>query len=199
MTRERRLALVLSINLAMVLALLLVGLLAHSLGVLASGADYLGDAFGSALSLLAIRITAEPRGRSRATSLAALVNAGLLAATTLAVAVAAVHRLSSGEPVIHGAPVVVVSVIAAGAMIACALILGDVAGDLSMQSVMLDTVADAAAAVGVALSGAVILVSGGNYWLDSLVALVIAVVVCYHALALMRRALRQLRALSLPA
>lgn len=33
-----------AINLVMVLALLLVGLLAHSLGVLASGADYLGDA-----------------------------------------------------------------------------------------------------------------------------------------------------------
>jgi hypothetical protein len=32
-------------------------------------------------------------------------------------------------------------------MIACVFILGDVRGDLSMESVMLDTVADAAAAM----------------------------------------------------
>ena len=54
---------------------------------------------------------------------------------------------------------------------------------------MLDTLADAAAAIGVAVSGAVILLTHGLYWLDSLVALVIAVVVGYHAVRLMRRVL----------
>jgi cobalt-zinc-cadmium efflux system protein len=92
--------------------------------------------------------------------------------------------------------VVTVSVIAAGAMIACALILGNVEGDLSMESVMLDTVADAAAAIGVAVSGAVILATNGTYWLDSLVALVIALVVGYHAIGLMRKVLADLRAKS---
>ena len=58
---------------------------------------------------------------------------------------------------------------------------------------MLDTVADAAAAIGVAVSGAIILVTGGHYWLDPLVALVIALVVAYHALRLVRRALGELR------
>jgi cobalt-zinc-cadmium efflux system protein len=88
--------------------------------------------------------------------------------------------------------VVIVSVIAALAMIACALILGDVADDLNMQSVMLDTVADAAAALGVAVAGGVILITGGNYWLDAGVALAIAVVVGYHAVRLMHRALVEL-------
>jgi len=192
MTQDTRLGLVLAINLAMVLALVLVGLLAHSLGVLASGADYLGDALGTALSLAALRLSRRGQEYERATTLAALTNASLLALVTLAVAVDAVHRLSSGAPAIHGVPVVVVSLVAAAAMIGCALILGDVAGDLNMQSVMLDTVADAAAAIGVALSGAVILLSGGNYWLDSLVALVIAMIVGYHAIKLMRRALVEL-------
>ena len=51
MSQEARVGLVLGINLAMVLALLLVGFFAHSLGVLASGADYLGDAFGAGLGI----------------------------------------------------------------------------------------------------------------------------------------------------
>jgi cobalt-zinc-cadmium efflux system protein len=89
--------------------------------------------------------------------------------------------------------VIAVSVAAAVAMIACALILGDAGGDLNMESVMLDTLADAAAATGVAISGTIILVTKGAYWLDSLVALVIALVVGYHALGLIRRVLVDLR------
>ena len=192
MTRARRLGLVLAVNLAMVVSLLLVGLLAHSLGVLAAGADYLGDALGAGLSLLALR-RARRDDRSRASSGAALANASFLLVVTLVVGAEGVRRFIEGAPAVHGVPVIVVSVIAAGAMIACAVILGDVEGDLSMESVMLDTVADAAAAVGVAVSGTVILVAHGLYWLDSLVALVIAAVVAYHALRLMRRAGRALR------
>jgi cobalt-zinc-cadmium efflux system protein len=188
-----RLSLVLVINLGMVLALLLVGLLAHSLGVLASGADYLGDALGAGLSLVALRMSRHERGHPRATSYAALANSSFLLLVTLSVVVEAIHRLISGAPSIHGVPVVIVSAIAATAMIACAFILGDVEGDLSMESVMLDTVADAAAAVGVAVSGAVILITKATYWLDSLVALLIALVVGYHAIRLMRRVLSDLR------
>jgi cobalt-zinc-cadmium efflux system protein len=185
-SQEARLGAVLGINLVMVLALLLVGFFAHSLGVLASGADYLGDAFGAGLALLALRLS-HRRQNGRATALAALVNASLLLTVTLVVIVEAIYRLSTGAPSIHGAPVVLVSVIAAGAMIACALILGDVGGDLGIQSVMLDSVADAAAALGVAISGGVILLTGGTYWLDSLVALVIALVVAFHAIKLLRK------------
>jgi cobalt-zinc-cadmium efflux system protein len=191
MSRGARLGLVLGINLAMVLALLLVGFFAHSLGVLASGADYLGDAFGASLALLALRL-GRRRQDGRATSLAALVNASLLLAVTLAVIIEAIYRLSAGAPSIHGVPVVLVSVIAAGAMIACALILGDVCTDVGMQSVMLDSVADAAAALGVAISGGVILMTGGTYWLDSAVALVIALVVAFHAIKLLRKVAAEL-------
>jgi cobalt-zinc-cadmium efflux system protein len=184
LTPDKRLGLVLVINVVMVLGLVGVGLAANSLGVLASGADYLGDALGTGLSLVALRMSRHPLGHPRATSFAALVNATLLLFVTLAVIVEAVHRLSTGAPSIDGLPVVLVSVVAAAAMIACALILGDVHGDLNMESVMLDTVADAAAAIGVAISGAVILITGGLFWLDSVVALVIALVVGYHAVRL---------------
>lgn len=49
------------------------------------------------------------------------------------------------------------------------------------------------AAAGVAATGAIILATGGWYWLDPAVALVIAVVVGYHAVALLRKILRRLR------
>jgi cobalt-zinc-cadmium efflux system protein len=197
-TSDKRLGLVLSVNLAMVLGLLLIGLLAHSLGVLAAGADYFGDALGAGLSLVALRMSRRERGFPRATSFAAFANSSLLLLVTLVVMAEAVHRLSSGAPSIHGAPVVLASVVAALAMIACALILGDVGSDLSMQSVMLDTLADAAAAIGVAISGAIILLTKGTYWLDSLVALLIGLVIAYQAIKLLGRALADLREAACP-
>lgn len=64
--------------------------------------------------------------------------------------------------------------------------------DLSVAAVLLDTVADSAAAAAVAATGAVILVTGGWYWLDPAMALVIAVIVAYNAFALSRKVLGQL-------
>jgi cobalt-zinc-cadmium efflux system protein len=193
LTSDKRLGLVLVVNTVMVLALVSVGLAANSLGVLASGADYLGDALGTGLSLVALRMSRRPAGNPRATSFAALVNASLLLVVTLAVIGEAVYRLSAGAPSIDGLPVVLVSLVAAAAMVACALILGDVHGDLNMQSVMLDTVADAAAALGVAVSGVVILIADGLFWLDSVVALIIALVIGYHAVRLIRSVVADLR------
>jgi divalent metal cation (Fe/Co/Zn/Cd) transporter len=46
----------------------------------------------------------------------------------------------------------------------------------------------------VAIAGGIILATGGWYWLDPTVALVIALVVAYHALALLRKVVSQLRA-----
>jgi hypothetical protein len=49
---------------------------------------------------------------------------------------------------------------------------------------VLDAAADAAAASGVEVSGAVILAAGAQYWLDPAVALIIAAVVGYRVLKL---------------
>jgi cobalt-zinc-cadmium efflux system protein len=61
--------------------------------------------------------------------------------------------------------------------------------DLSVAAVLLDTIADAVAAAGVAITGAVILAAGGLYWLDPAVALVISAVISWHAVALIRKTL----------
>jgi Co/Zn/Cd efflux system component len=64
--------------------------------------------------------------------------------------------------------------------------------DMSVAAILLDTIADAAAAAGVA-AGAIILATRGWYWLDPAVTLAIVVVVAYHAVALIRKVLARLR------
>jgi cobalt-zinc-cadmium efflux system protein len=207
-SRTQRLTLVLALNLALVASLVAVGVTAHSIAVLAEGGDYLLDAAGVGVALLAMHLAARPASRARprgypnATSIAALINGGWLLILEVLVAVAAVYRLITRIAQVDGLLVLVVSGIAALVMGAGALILradadeDDDEGserDLSVAAVLLDTVADAAAAAGVAATGAIILATGGWYWLDPAVALAIAVIVAYHAVALIRKVLRRLR------
>ena len=202
MSRTQRLLVVLVLNLGLVAALVAVGITAHSLAVLAEGSDYLLDAAGVGVALLAIRLSARSAGGARpaATDVAALVNCGWLLVLEVLVVGAAAERLITRTPQVHGLPVLIVSGVAALTMTAGALVLqadaddDDADGrDLSVAAVLLDTVADAAAAAGVAATGLIILVTGGWYWLDPAVALIIAVVIAYHALALLRKVLVRLR------
>ena len=197
---------VLVLNLALVVGLVTVGLSAHSLAVFAEGGDYLLDTAGVAVALFAIRLSARSSGRARPpgrpapTDLAALFNCGWLLLLEVLVTIAAAERLITRTPEVHGLPVLVVSGVAALTMTAGALVLrGDAddedeadGGDLSVAAVLLDTIADAAAAAGVAATGGIILATGGWYWLDPAVALVIAVAIGYHALALLRKVLARL-------
>jgi cobalt-zinc-cadmium efflux system protein len=186
-TKGKRLWLVLLANVSMVLALVIVGLLSRSLGVLAAGGDYLGDAAGVALALLALRVSHDGTHHPRAAIYPALANAAFLLAVTIAVIVEALSRLAGGAPHIEGLPVIIVSVIAGLVMAGCAFVIGAVEeGDFNMRAVMLDTLADGVSAAGVAASGAVILIVGGVYWLDSAVALAIATIIAYHAVKLIR-------------
>lgn len=186
------------LNIGLVAGLVAVGLAAHSLAVLAAGADYLADAAAIGVSLLAIWIASHPRGHPKATTVAALVNAGWLLILNIAIIVAAIQHLAVGAHHVEGLPVLIVSAIAAAVMLAGALILGgdtddDGTEDLNVKAVLLDTAADAAAAAGVAVSGAIILAAGGWYWLDPAAALVIAVIIGYHALKLTSTIMAALR------
>jgi cobalt-zinc-cadmium efflux system protein len=206
MSRTQRLVVVLVLNLGLVAGLVAVGVTAHSIAVLAEGGDYLLDAAGVAVALLAIWLAARPATRARprgypnATNVAALINAGWLLILELLVAGAALDRLVTRRVPVDGLPVLVMSGVAAVTMLVGALVLrgddGDEEGgerDLSVAAVLLDTVADAATAAGVAVVGAIILATDGWYWLDPAVALAISAVVGYHALALIRKVLARLR------
>jgi len=104
------------------------------------------------------------------------------------------NRGNSESAIIDGLPVLIASAIAAAVMALGAVILGgDVDDDTdteadraNMRAILLDTVADATAAAGVAVTGAVILATGGSYWLDPMVALIIALVIGYHVVELLR-------------
>ena len=191
MSRERRLGIVFALNAALIAALALIGVAAHSLGVLSAAGDYLADALAIALSIFSIRLARRsptPKrsfGYERSTILAALVNASLVVAVMAAVVVAAIERLVNGVPHVHGGAVIVISAIAAVVMVVCALILGR-DKDLNMRSVLLDTGADAVSAGCVALAGLVILVTGGFFWLDPTVALVVAMIIGFRAIGLLR-------------
>jgi len=108
---QRAAAPVLILNLALVAGLLAVGVTAHSLAVLAEGSDYLLDAAGVGVALFAIHLSARPASRTRpqgypnATSIAALVNCGWLLVLEVLVALAAVDRLVTHTPQVHGLPV----------------------------------------------------------------------------------------------
>ncbi|GAB3568640.1 hypothetical protein GCM10027405_30660 [Arthrobacter alkaliphilus] len=72
-------------------------------------------------------------------------------------------------------------------MLVAALILGADAGreDLHMRSILLDTVADGAAAAVVAVVGAVIAITQGLYWLDSAAACLVAALIAVAAVRLL--------------
>jgi len=206
-TRTTRLAVVLLLNLALVAGLVAAGVSAHSVGVLAAGGDYLADAAAIGISLLAIWLAHRPStrrrpgGSPRATAYAALVNLTLLLAVVAAVAAAAIGRLVNGPGHVHGLPVLIASGIAALVMLGGGLILrgdaddpGDSEGDrANVRAVLLDTLADSAAAGGVAVTGAIILADPALAWLDPTVALFIATVIGYQALLLIRQVITALR------
>lgn len=211
MSRSSRLWTVLVANLLLVVALVVVGLTARSIGVYAAAADYLADAAAIGVSLLAIHLASRPptptrpQGYPRATRYAALVNAGWLLILSLLVAGGAIDRLATGAHRVHGLPVLIVSGIASVVMLCGALLLGgdvelaklsadsDEHDDLNVRAVLSETAADAAAAAGVALSGAIIYATGSAYWLDPAVALIIAAVIAYYAVRLLVRIRRALR------
>ncbi|MHB1929976.1 MAG: cation diffusion facilitator family transporter [Acidimicrobiales bacterium] len=209
MSRQGRLRIVLTLNLVLVAGLVAVGISAHSLGVWAEGADYLADAAGIGVSLLAIWLdrrpetAVRPSGYPRATLFAALLNSGWLLILSLFVIADGVDRLVTGTGTVHGLAVLVASGIAAVVMVAGALVPrgdpdgieggDDVGGDLNMRAVLLDTAADAAVAGGVASAGAVIAATGSLYWIDPAVALAVAAVVAYHAFNLVTQATAGLR------
>ena len=205
-SRTARLVVVLGLNLALVGALVAVGIAAHSLGVFAEGADYLADGAAIGVSLLAIWLSkrpstpARPHGYPKATAWSALVNGGWLLLLTALVSATAINRLLSGTGEVNGLPVLLVSSVAGLVMVVGVLILrsdtddeDDQGGNLNIRAVLLDTTADAAAAVTVSLTGAIILTTGGNYWLDPTIALAVSSVIFYHAIKLVHGVIVTLR------
>jgi len=192
------------LNVVIVVVQVVFGLAANSLGLLADAGHNLTDAVAVLASLAAVRLarrrpTSERSfGYHRGTILAAQANAATILAITVLIVYEGVRRLIHPEAV-SGGVVVIVAASAAAANLIAALALreghshghvghdhDEAEGDLNMRSALLHMVGDALASVGVAVAGAVILLSGRFDRLDPIVSMGIGLLIAYQAWKLMR-------------
>ncbi|MEC5167562.1 cation diffusion facilitator family transporter [Glaciihabitans sp. GrIS 2.15] len=197
-SQSRRLAIVLVLNIALIGGLVTVGITARSVGVLAAAGDTLADSVALALGLIAVALrdrNSEHPGANKPIAIVALINSMILVAVTIGVVTEAIVRLREGSPAVLGLPMAIVSLITLAVMITGALVLGFSSHreDIHMKSVLIDTLADAAAAAGVLVAGTIIWLTGGLYWLDPVIALVLAAVIGYSGIRLAIQAIAALR------
>ena len=191
MDRTRRLAVGLGLNAALVVVQVVFGIVAHSTGLLADAGHNLTDVGALCLSLVAVRLALRPASRARsfgnhrATILAALANAVLIAAVTVLIVVASVHRLVHPESVRAG---LMVTVAAFGLLVngVAAWVLSEHRHDLNMRSAFLHMLGDALASAAVVVAGLVLLVVPSASWLDPVSALVVAAVIVTQAAGVFR-------------
>jgi cobalt-zinc-cadmium efflux system protein len=191
MDRTRRLAISLVLNLGLVVAQVAFGIVAHSTGLLADAGHNLTDVGALALSLAAVRLALRPAsparsfGNPRATILAALANAVLIAAVTVLIVASSVHRLLHPQHVEAG---IVVLVAAVGLIVngIAALLLTEEGHDLNMRAAVLHMVGDALASAAVLVAGLVLLAVPSASWLDPVSSLVVAAVIVTQAAGVFR-------------
>lgn len=203
MDTDRRMVLVLVLQAAIVGGLVAAGLVAHSVGLLSAAGHNLADVGAVGLSLAAIRLAARKPtasrsfGYHRSTVLAAQANAAGILAISVFIVVAAATRLSHLHHVRGG--VVLLAALGDFALNGLSALLLRGAGhhrahgrdhdrdpDLNMKAAMLHLAGDALAAAGVAVAGAVILLTGRFDWLDPAISIAIAVLIAWEAVKLVR-------------
>jgi cobalt-zinc-cadmium efflux system protein len=170
------------------------GFLAHSMALVADAGHNLSDVLGLLLSWGATALARrEPTERHTygfrsSTILASLANALVLLFVTGGVAWESVRRIRAPAE-IHEETVIVVALL--GVAINTVSALGFMSGqksDLNLRSAFLHLASDAALALGVAASGALILFTGW-VWLDPVVSLALSAVIVAGTWSLLRKSL----------
>jgi cobalt-zinc-cadmium efflux system protein len=179
---RRRLWIALAINVAMLVAEAIGGLITGSLALLADAGHVLSDVGAIGLGLVAGGLAARPGGPRRTFGyqrtevIAALVNGITLVVIAVLVAIAAVDRLGDA-PEIEGVGVVALGAFGLAGNVAATWVLArGERKDLNLEGVLRHSVADALGSVGVVVSGTVILATGWDA-IDPLVSLAIAALI----------------------
>jgi cobalt-zinc-cadmium efflux system protein len=179
---RRRMWWALSINLGLLLAEAIGGILTGSLALLADAGHLLSDVGAIVLALIAARLAALPAagrrtfGYQRSEVLAALVNGVALVVVSIAIAVAAFGRFGD-PPEIDGWGVLALGLAGlAGNVVATIVLARGQREDLNLEGVLRHSVADALGSVGVVVAGAVVLL-GGSAVVDPIVGLLIALLI----------------------
>lgn len=172
----------LSINLGLLVAEAVGGILTGSLALLADAGHVLSDAGSIVLALIAARLATLPAagrrtfGYQRSEVLAALVNGLLLVAVSIAIAVAAFGRFGD-PPEIDGWGVLALGLFGLAGNIAATVVLArGQREDINLEGVLRHSVADALGSIGVVVAGAFVLL-GGSPVVDPIVGLLIAVLI----------------------
>jgi len=191
----RTFAIATALNVALVAAQVVYGLLTNSLALLADAGHNFGDVLGlvmawGAFAVADWRPSARFTYRMRAASiLSAFANGLILLVATAAIAWEAVHRFISPEPVATGTVIVVA---------ACAVVVNGASAwllsrgsrtDLNMRGAFLHMLADAGVSVAVIIAAAGIMLTGWQ-WLDPAASLLISVVILIGTWRLLREAVR---------
>jgi cobalt-zinc-cadmium efflux system protein len=188
---RRRMRIALGVNVALVAAQVIGGIVTGSLALLADAAHVASDVGAIVLGLVAAGLAARPGtarrtfGLQRTEVMAALVNGIALAALAIAIIAAAVIRLGD-PPSVAGGGVLALGLagLAANAGVAGLLAQGHRA-DLNLEAVLRHSAADALGSLGVVVSGAVILATDWRP-IDPISSIVIALLILLGSIRLIR-------------
>jgi cobalt-zinc-cadmium efflux system protein len=179
---RRRMWIALGINVGLLVAEAIGGIITGSLALLADAGHLLSDAGAIVLALIAARLATLPAagrrtfGYQRSEVLAALVNGLTLVVISIVIAVAAFGRFGD-PPEIDGWGVLALGLVGLAGNVAATVVLArGQREDINLEGVLRHSVADALGSVGVVVAGAVVLL-GGSPVVDPIVGLLIAVLI----------------------
>ncbi len=170
------------------------GVLTGSLALIADAAHNLTDTFTLTVSFIANRLSrreanaSKTFGYGRATILAALLNATIMIAVAGFITFEAIQRLQ--HPVaVEGGIVAAVAAVGIAVNGSIAYVLSKNRKDLNMRSAFVDMAFDALSSLGAVIAGLLILFTGVKY-VDSIVGLVIAALLLYNTIKILREAVQ---------
>lgn len=193
----RRLAVVLVLTAIYMVAEAVGGWMSHSLALIADAGHMLSDVAALGLSLFAISMSRRPPtpsrsyGYHRTEILAALANAAALIAVSVWVVVEAYRRLNQPSEV---AGFMVIGIATGGLVINLAgmwVLSGGRNANLNVRGAWLHVASDALGSVGTILAGAAVAFLGWN-WADPVASVLIALLVCWSAWALLKESVEVL-------
>ena len=173
------------------------GWMSHSLALIADAGHMLSDVAALGLSLFAISMSRRPPtpsrsyGYHRTEILAALANAAALIAVSVWVCVEAYRRLNQPSEV---AGFMVIGIATGGLVINLAgmwVLSGGRNANLNVRGAWLHVASDALGSVGTILAGAAVAFLGWN-WADPVASVLIALLVCWSAWALLKESVEVL-------
>jgi cobalt-zinc-cadmium efflux system protein len=188
---SRRLAVVLGLVLAYMVAEVVGGLYTNSLALLADAGHMLSDAGALALSLFALWIARRPAtpthtyGFYRTEILAALVNGATLVAISIYIFAEAARRIGSPPEVEGGWMMVIAAGGLAVNLLSLWMLSAGRAENLNVRGAWLHVLTDTLGSVGTLAAGILILLYGW-WWADPVASVAIGLLVLYSSWALLR-------------